>query len=618
MIEKIIMNSRFLLLATLSFLLAACNVTLAEDITPPPGYISPTPVPTLVLYPAKAPSVANGEEIYVEKCAACHGATGLGDGEQGIQLGVTVRAFGLPEIARPASPAQYYTMVTRGNIERFMPPFASLSDQERWDVTAFAFTLHTTPAQIERGKELFAQNCANCSTDYFKNQQVMSTLTEVELARIAKQGNDQIPAFGAEFGEDDLWAVAAYLRTLSFDNSPLATPEPSAQTPGQPAASAATPASPEAHPAVPAVEPQPGFGNVRGAIENKTGQSLPAGLVVTLSGYDHDANDPNAGPVEAFSTDGTVNADGTYSFNNIEMPADRIFVTRVKVEGVSLQSEFVVAEAGTQSVEIPTLTLYGITEDTSGLVMDGVQVIFEYGADAISVYNLYSFRNPTDAIIVVPQDASGEIPFIKFPQGSSGFGFEPMQDSAPFVPTENGFAIPPSDKNYGLVAFSSLPLDDTVNFSQPFTMPVDSVNVFTPVGVALINANATDLGVQTIQGFTYQIYETDSLTAGESLAFTLSGNPQGTSASAGASNRGLLIGAAALGLALIGAGLWLHRRERQQEADVEASEEFESADEVMDAILALDDLHGMKKIGEQAYRKRRAELKETLKRELEK
>jgi len=145
------MKSRILYFFTLALLLSACNMTLAEDITPPPGYVHPTPVPTLVLYPSQKPSVANGERIYAEKCAACHGDTGLGDGEQGIQLGVTVRAFGLAEVARPASPAQYYTAVTRGNIERFMPPFASLSDQERWDVVAYALTMHTTPEQIERG-----------------------------------------------------------------------------------------------------------------------------------------------------------------------------------------------------------------------------------------------------------------------------------------------------------------------------------------------------------------------------------------------------------------------------------------------------------------------------------
>ena len=615
--KRFCMKYQLLILVALTLLLSACNYTLAEDITPPPNYVSPTPRPALVLYPSSPPSVANGSAIYNQKCAACHGDTGLGDGAQGLQLSVTVRAFGLPEIARPASPAQYFTTVTRGNIQRFMPPFESLTDQERWDVTAFVLTLHTTPEQIERGKQLFEQNCANCSTEYFGNQQVMSTLTAVELARIIKQGNEEVPAFGADFNDDDLWAAAAYLRTLSFDTSPLATP--------QPAAAAASPIAPvgtpvEASPFTPAAEPQPGFGSVRGSLENKTGQSLPANLVVTLTGFDHDANDPNAGPVEVFSADAPVNADGTYSFENIEIPASRIFAARVAFEGVTLQSEVAIVAEGAQSVEIPALALYSISEDTSVLAMDGVQVVFEYGADSISVYSLYSFRNPTNAIIVVPQDASGEIPFIKFPEGSFDFGFEPTQDSESFVPTENGFAIPPSEKSYGLVAFSSLGTTKNLKFSQAFALPVPSINIFTPVGVEIKDSNLIDLGVQTIQSFEYQIYESDAVVAGESLQFTLSGSPASgvTTTTAAGSNTGLLIGVAALGLAFLIAGLWIYRQDKHQdEVEEERGDEFESAEDVMDAIIALDDLHGRKKISENAYQKRRAELKEILSARLE-
>jgi len=179
------MKFRFAFIVLLTSLLAACNFSLAEDVTPPPNYIPPTPGPTLgPLFPAQAPGTDNGALIYAEKCAACHGDTGLGDGEQGIQLGVPVPAFGLPEVARPASLAQWYTTVTRGNIERFMPPFASLSDQERWDVAAYAMTLHMSEEEITKGKELFEANCANCSTDFFKDQAKMAELSEVELARL--------------------------------------------------------------------------------------------------------------------------------------------------------------------------------------------------------------------------------------------------------------------------------------------------------------------------------------------------------------------------------------------------------------------------------------------------
>ena len=51
-----------------------------------------------------------------------------------------------------------------------------------------------------------------------------------------------------------------------------------------------------------------------------------------------------------------------------------------------------------------------------------------------------------------------------------------------------------------------------------------------------------------------------------------------------------------------------------EEDDLEDEDDvFESPEDVMDAIIALDDLHRAKKISDEAYHERRAELKEVLK-----
>ena len=77
------MKLRYFTFALIAVLLTACNFTLAEDVTPPPDYKPPTPVPTMgPLYPAAAPDPANGAALYAENCAPCHGATGMGDGPQ--------------------------------------------------------------------------------------------------------------------------------------------------------------------------------------------------------------------------------------------------------------------------------------------------------------------------------------------------------------------------------------------------------------------------------------------------------------------------------------------------------------------------------------------------------
>lgn len=616
-------------LAPLAFFLSACNFTLAEDITPPPNYVPPTPAPTLgPLYPAQAPSTENGAAIYAEKCSPCHGETGLGDGEQGIQLGVTVPAFGLPEVARPASLAQWYTTVTRGNMERFMPPFTSLSDQERWDVSAYAMTLHTSQEEIEMGRQLFETNCADCSTDFFKDLSKMSALSEVELARIIKQGNEDIPAFGTNLGEDEVWAVAAYLRTLTYvtdsvasASTPLSTAEPAAVVGTTVTSDAQTPST-EQTPVGPALSTvaRAGFGTVSGSVENKTGAALPSDLKVTLRGYDHGA-DPSTGPQEVFSQEGQVNTDGSFVFENVEIPLNRIFIAELAFDGMDLQSGFTIVKEGETGLSLPPITLYEKTEDTSALVIEEARIFFEYGTDNIQVFNVYSLRNPNDAIIVVKLSENSEIPFIKSPEGSSGFGYEHMQDSESFVQTENGFAIPPSEGTYGLVAFASLPKSKELAFSQEFVLPITSVTVFLPEGVTAKNSEMTDLGVQPIQNFNYHIYELANVGAGDKLAFTVSGAPKEAAAASTPetinSNKNLLIGAAALGIALVLAGAWMYLRDRKhvEEADdVEAKDdEFESSEDVMDAIIALDDLHRAKKLSDEAHQKRRAELKEILK-----
>jgi mono/diheme cytochrome c family protein len=638
--EQIMKLRHPIVIITATIILTACNFTLAEDVTPPPNYVPPTPAPTLgPLFPARAPSTENGAAIFAEKCAPCHGTTGLGDGQQGIQLGVTVPAFGLPEIARPASPAQWYTTVTRGNMERFMPPFASLSDQQRWDVVAYAMTLHTSKEEIAKGKELFEANCANCSTDFFKDQSKMSSLSEVELARIIKQGNEEVKAFGSNLSDDDMWAVSAYLRTLAFDTAPVAaapaltsTPEALTVTETLASTDAGTPAAegtPVGTEQVPATTEattvvKAGFGTVSGSVENKTGTDLPSDMKVTLRGYDH-GTDPSAGPQEVFSQEGPLNADGSFVFENIEIPLNRIFTSEINYDGTNLQSDYAIVKDGDTSVSVPPIVLYNKTTDTSKLVVDESRIFFEYGTDnTIQIFNVYSFRNPTDETVVVTLNEKGEVPFIKPPEGSSGVGYEPMQDSEKFMQTQNGFAIPPSEKAYGLISFASVSKAEKFDFSQEFVLPITTVTVFVPEGVIAKNTKLSDLGIQAIQNFNFQIYELNGVGAGEKVKLTVSGTPKEATATSStsapaevSSNKNLLIGAGALGVALILAGAWMYLRDRNRAAEPNGEEdsgaEFETSEDVIDAIIALDDLHRSKKISDEAYQKRRAELKDILK-----
>jgi len=613
-----------LLLAIVAMLLAACNFTLAEDVTPPPGYVAPTPMPTLgPLYPASAPDPANGAAIFAEKCAPCHGSTGLGDGEQGKQLPVAVIPIGLPEIARKGLPSAWYTQVTQGNLDRFMPPFASLNDQQRWDVVAFALTLHTTPDQVEMGKSLFEANCADC-VNYFSNLKTMSTLSEENLIQIIKEGKDSIPAFGKDFSDDEALAVAIYLRTLTFAAPAQPTVAPATETPLS--ADAGTPSA-ETLPVdgtqaavTPEAAPVAGIGNVSGSIENQTGTDLPSDLTVKITAFEH-GPDATAGPQETASFETTVNADGTYVFENVAIPENIIYIAEVTVDGLPYQSEFAVVKAGMTELVITPIIVFATTDDFTVLKVESLQMFFDFaGEDTAQIFSVYSITNTSDKTVVVDMGTEQKVPFINFPEGAEGQGYEAAQDSAAFLPTAGGFAMPPSEKPYGLIAFASIPKDKEITISQAALLPIGELMLFLPEGMNADGKTLIDGGIQPIQTTNFHVYTGSATNKGDKIEFTLSGKPTDSTAVNPdvTQNKTLLIGIGGLGIALILAGAWMFIRDRrkgnEEVSEEEGDDEFEDSESLMDAIIALDDLHRSGKLSDEAYQQRRTELKNALKR----
>ena len=127
------------------------------------------------------------------------------------------------------------------------------------------------------------------------------------------------------------------------------------------------------------------------------------------------------------------------------------------------------------------------------------------------------------------------------------------------------------------------------------------------------------------------MYNGGQIDAGGALSLTLTGSASQAAASplAADSRNNLIVGLSALGLVLILVGALLYRRSRQgaaQPAGASAAPEpvvQMSKEDLIDAIIALDDLYkdGDKanhpKLPEEAYQRRRAELKARLKKLLD-
>ena len=83
-----------------------------------------------------------------------------------------------------------------------------------------------------------------------------------------------------------------------------------------------------------------------------------------------------------------------------------------------------------------------------------------------------------------------------------------------------------------------------------------------------------------------------------------------------------MVGLVAFGVVLIVAGVWLYtrsRKERPEEREYDADGEYpagengDDLDMLFDAILALDDQYKAGKLPQEAYQKRRSELKARIK-----
>ncbi len=148
-------------------------------------------------------------------------------------------------------------------------------------------------------------------------------------------------------------------------------------------------------------------------------------------------------------------------------------------------------------------------------------------------------------------------------------------------------------------------------------------------GVSLKSSDLQEAGQRDVQGMSFQTFQsTKVLPAGQPFKISLNGTAStagsGTPASQSANpTTSLLVGLGAFGLVLVAAGGWLYyqnnnRRRAALAAEAEYGGEEEVLDEtetttsLLDAIVALDDLHASGGLPEAAYKQRRSELKARL------
>ena len=613
------MKIRLLTLAVLLLLLAGCS--LAEDVTPPPALATQqaaepaqpqapaassstaaaAPVP-----PQANPSLMNGALLYIDRCAPCHGEAGLGQGSMSANLEIPPSPLGDPAFARDARPQDWYAVVTQGRMDRFMPPFSSLSDAQRWDVVAYALTLSTSNEQLAQGEDLYDEACAECHGPQGSGGQAGVDLTVPDfyageslaaLAATIEQGGNGMPAFADRFDESQRLALAAYVRSLAFSSGPSS---PSAE---------ATPAEGEPQPAT--AEPAAQFGMIEGQLSNGTpGGAAPGALDVTVVGFDNDT------PV--FSQDVTADASGHFSVEDVEIVPGRIFGAIAEYNGVPYYSS-----AGHLLEAEPTLTLpitvYESTPDTSTVNVDRLHLIFDFTVEGqVEVSQLWLISNSGDRT-VVGADGQNDIP-VELPEGAANLRFADPSADALYTPTATGFVmhepVRPDDALEMIFSFT-LPYSRSLDYEQAMTLPVGAVVVLADQSAPAISGDELTLtGEQPMGDIVLQTYQRPGLGQGAVLKLKLSGRAAG---STGSTSSNLVIGLGALALALVVVGLGLRqlrRGERPAVDDAPAASRDMDRDQLVRAIAALDTAYDAGEIKKQEYEAQRAALKDELRRRM--
>ncbi len=588
------------LLVTL--LLAGCGGLTSE----PPIVSTFIPVTPTVEYPVHLPDLAVGASVFAERCTKCHGLSGAGDGEL-IGTGqdkISVQPASFRDAATTAdqTPLAWYETITNGNLQQQMPPWEkALSTDERWAVALYTYTLHNTNANIEAGKALVA--ATPITTDKLPSLEASVKLTDADLITQVGLPSAFLNSLSAGQKND----LAAYVRSLLLTNAqhmglvtsaPETTPEP-----------ATTPEVTQ--------ESVVGTGTITGKVTNGTaGASVPPDqkvdlYVITSQG----ASDP----IEI-----TVNADGTFTFANINIRPDQRYLVTTKYKGRAFGSEAKDGDPVANKMDLP-VTVYETTSDASQLTISAWVSQIQADSSGLQVIDLVFFNNPTDKAysmdnkvddqrfagiqLPVPANAqilSADVTNARYTISTDGHS---VIDTAPVLP----------GANYVFQMAYRLPYQGDTQIEQPVPYAVDSNFriLFNTQAVTITSDTLKSLGPQDLNGTQYQVYSPFvPLAAGGSIRYRVQGGVQSsTSPTANVISANQLIPLVLVGIGLIAiiTAVVVYWRSRPAQA-VQNSERDKDTlvNGLIQQIAELDESYRMGSLDEEVYQKRRDRLKARL------
>lgn len=604
----------WLFAVALFWLLSGCS--LAADVTPPPDYESQriqqmtAQAPT---FPLTMPDSQVGQQIYQSYCAGCHGEQGLGDGPRAGLLAVRPPSFQDPLVYGGASPLEWYQVLYSGRNE--MPGFGGvLSSSDQWDVIAYLYRLGFGTQTLQQGQSVYEQRCQSCHgvqgagdgptaarlpghLPDWRDMQVLGRFAVEDLLQMAQSVNmpDGSP-HAAGLLPEDLQAAVIYVRWLSFDRQ--ARQVLSAQV---------TPSAIGTATAVPT------GAAIGGSVINLTTGLPQQGLPVALLRYDRRSEQP------VYAGETKTDADGMYRFENLPNHETYTYVVQTSFQGVLYFSAPVeTRELMTDVLVNRPVETYDASDDISALQVSRLHIFLDFSKeDTLQVVEMFSITNPANQTVRARSSGQPVLQFV-LPQEATNLRFDPNTSLERYMTTPNGFGVLDAvlpGPGYQVLFSYELPYDGKKNLSLSMPLAVVSALVMVPEGVMQVEGPLTSLGKQTIQEQSFNIYQATNLKQQSILELQISGKMKRRVQFNVGSTLGF--GLELLGIALVGVALvvsysqWRKRLQKKQQSRLALTQNT-SQDEILDAIIALDDAYQAGQIGEAAYMQRRTALKEQL------
>ncbi len=585
---------------SLLLLLSACTglageVAIVATVTP-----QPTAVPVVADrgYPAQPPNLAEGARLYALHCTACHGADGGGRGELVLsgQVG-PMQSFLDAGAMHAKTPAQYFEMITNGNLAKLMPPWQNaFTEQQRWDVAHYVLFMHYTAEQLAQGEQLYALHCADCHGEAGRGDGArqleiggksynltsprdMAFISDADLVGALREGRgDAMPALdAADVSDEDAFAIAAYIRTFSTVNDPSAVD-----------ASAEPAANPDAF-------------TISGRVVNETtGQPAPQGLPVYLN---------YGSAAQGLSTlQTTVGADGRYAFEDVPRLPDSAYFVYTLYSGVTFDGGVRRVDQIGAALDVP-LAIFEPTDDISIIRLARIETLMEpftslaeQPTSGLLVTQHFIFENTGDRAFVLSQAGRTFSVLLTMPPGS--IALNALNDRR-FIVAQEQYAViyamglPPGETRIELIYF--WPYENGAVFDQVLNYAYSGDVTLTVRPKSITLRNASGWTVDTSPPFVNQYQRTVTIPRGGSLVFDLTGSVQPNVSAAVVTGDVLLPLLVLIGVAvLVGLGAFVAFRQRSAP----------SVEALLQQIAQLDALHERGQINHDAYQQQRKALKE--------